>query len=74
MDKFTLEQRYKADFLRTSGSVAGVSSVTVPAVKGLEQHFGVSLSFRTLIRMHDTDQLQKHCVYFYEKMGDVETN
>ena len=46
MDKFTPEQRLKQIFLQTSGSGAGVSSVTVPADQGLEQHFRVSLSFR----------------------------
>lgn len=40
----------------------------------LEQHFGVSLSFRHTRPKAPHRSAVKRCVYIYEKMGDVERN
>ena len=36
--------------------------------------FGFLCRYDTLVKIHDTNQLQKYCLYLFEKMGDIETN
>ena len=75
MNRLTPEQRFKADFFYKLLDHAQISVQSrFQQIKDWNSIFGFLCRSDTLIKIHDTNQLQKHCLYLFEKMGDIETN